>query len=223
MDVYTTAMPLFLRSQHPQKRDKLILGGALMHARPRLITHKKLLPLKRLPIQRRRPSLVKKKTPIRKGKPVRRRSVVRALGKATTKAVKRKATRTIRRAATKAATHAVKKHVSTALGVRPRKPVKSRASSMLGQAQRALSQLAQSRQVQRAATRTGRQLLSATPLLTHRRQKRPLDVEEEEEEEEQAPVAKHARLASTHSPIGYRGKPIHRGAGTKQTGKRTLF
>ena len=105
------------------------------------------------------------------------------------------------------------------------------SNSVSSSAKQVLSQLAKSRQIQRAVKGVVRHLPQGSQLVNHavssaavnKSRKRPVEEMLELEEQQQTSPAKRARFQSGYSPMGYRGKKIHRGGTKQQLGGAFLF
>lgn len=227
-------MPLFLRTREPSRQERLILGGAVL-ARPRLhrlhahryrMPHRVRLAKPRVaakPVAAKPVAAKAPKRARRRGVPTQRRHRPSARKQHQTPLPQRR-----RQLQQRGPTPARRKRPATQLskkapmrkGKRPQPAVSSSSST----AKKVLNQLTNSRQIQRAMKgvvadvnlpQTGRQLINQVVSSAATKPSRKRPVEEILEEAAETSPAKRARFPSSFSPIGYRGKKIHRG-GTKQ-------
>lgn len=237
---------MFLKTQSPQRRDKLILGGALT---PRFGSHSSRYmnhPRHRVKANQtiRKQVPVKQTTNVAQNKPPRKQrrlsSVKRVLSQ-------RKQTRRHKQSRSGVAAQRRKSTHSSAPQRRGLSQqtalVRRKQSSLIGKlgsrAQQAVKQLIQSKQVKRAVKGLGRDVTSAAMskaasfgnrLLTtavapalHTGKRSFNDAFSGDEDDNVNPVAKRPAFSSaTGSRIGYRGKSIQRG-GTKQKCVKFLF
>ena len=244
-------MPLFLRLQEPQRREKLILGGAVTfrhrrhHFAPPMRRHGKLShpSMKRTPppppppstapkqARRRRGVVAKHRRPLSQ-KSRRQRSQKRPIKRLNTTS-KRNRGSSVMKVATKSGKRLIQQLSRAAT---------SQKTPSASTAKQVLNQLANSRQIQRAVkgvvTQSSdlpaaagahmmRQVAAKAAAATTQRQRKRLpdaDSDDNDDAVMRKPATKRARLAPGFSTrIGYRNKQILRGGTRQQRGGGAQF
>lgn len=230
-------MPLFMKLQTPQRREKLILGGALSRRHGFLSTRMHHRNLRPRALATQKPSVVRQKASVtQKRRPqVPRKQAVnrkRLSNNHLPMSIRRRGMGTKQKAPNRQRGRTPSRRNQTVIHRKP--PAKSFLKKLSNQAQDTIQQLSRSKPIKRALKSLGRDAVavaSATDL-NHigqrllssqaipqpvRGRKRALDTSVDE------PDSKHPRFISTTSNrIGYRGKTIQRG-GTKQKCQKFLF